>query len=305
MSGLAPKGLICPLFLPSGNDAERLISQFALRVLPHVDGLAVDPGFFPLGPVPGPEEMARVVQMVRASAPNTPLFVKLLGADEDEVARCLELFESLLECGEGEVFYLDAPLNYRGNRGLPEHYRRLLAKTERGVVLVNDPGLLKVRKGATRRKSIRTNILKRLAADEEGIVGLVHRGTLKRGLNYLKAVAVRPGFRLYEGREPQFIDSPATAGVFAASANLMPYEWYELVAGVLKPAKPERARAARLFHLGERLKELSALVEESPHNVVAAGLSMLGLMPEGAPGLPEEALGELMRLLHTEDARVP
>lgn len=193
MSLTAPRGLICPLFIPFGGD-ERAISRLALRVLPHVDGLALDPGFFPLGPIPSPDEMARDLSLVLAVVGGKPLFVKLIANSGKEAARCLALYEELMSGmdADPQVFYLDAPLYYRGNRGLPGHYERLLEKTKRGIVLVNDPGLIKVRKGIAGRKNIRTSVLKKLTRIE-GVVGLVHRSTVTRGLNYARAARHRPG----------------------------------------------------------------------------------------------------------------
>ncbi len=298
MRELLPTGLICPLFIPSGGAAESLVTKLAQRVLPHVDGLALDPGVFHDGPpVPG-GEMAGMLAAVLKLSPQKPVFVKLSGESEGEVAGSLEALKGALGKSDraGPVFLLDMPLGYRGNRGLPGYYQTLLKATEMSLVLVNDAGRLKAKKGVARRKNIRTAILKRLA-ENDAIAGLIHRGTVARGLNYARATSKRPSFCLYEGDEGQYIQSPSRAGVFAPSANLLPGQWAALVKGIFAPRAAARVDAARLFGLGERLTDLARAVKAAPHHAVAAGLAMLGLMPEPPSRLRAPLQRDLARLL--------
>ena len=98
----------------------------------------------------------------------------------------------------GPVYLVDLPLWYHSNRGLPQVHQRLLDEVSRPLVLLNLPELINRRAPWFKRRNIRTQVFKKLAA-LPGVAGLIHQGEMRRFLNYHGAAALRPGFAFYEG----------------------------------------------------------------------------------------------------------
>jgi len=162
-----------------------------------------------------------------------PIFVFVTSYSEDKTRENILEFERLLSSYNGPVFWVDAPLYYHSNRGLPEMYQRFFSITNYPFILYNNPEFVKKVKGPFNRKNIRTSVLKELVFLEE-IKGLIYIGKLKRALNYQKAVRERPSFLIYDGDEILFLNFPNKNGLVSASANLIPKVWRKILNNEIK-----------------------------------------------------------------------
>ena len=124
---------------------------------------------------------------------------------------------------DGPVYWIDSPLYYHSNRGLPLYYQDLSASVKEPFLLYNHPSLIKQVARPFKRSNISTGILKELA-QIESIIGLIFFGSLDRSRNYQKAVRSRPAFRIYDGEEAHFLTHPSLSGVISVGANLAPRE---------------------------------------------------------------------------------
>ncbi|OQY49206.1 MAG: hypothetical protein B6240_03855, partial [Desulfobacteraceae bacterium 4572_87] len=121
------------------------------------------------------------------------------------------------------VFWVDTPLRYHSNRGLPDYYRELLAQLKYPLILHNDPDCIHATR-AFKRHNIRTAVLKELVRID-GIAGLIFSGSLERAHHYQRACRGRQNFRIYDGDEKRFLEHPSMGGVVSVGANLAPGTW--------------------------------------------------------------------------------
>ena len=293
-----PRGLIADLITPIGPNGavDRPSLDLILdRVLDHVQGVLL------CGPDAG--EGAALGQAQRLdvllSAMNrvngrVPLMAWITCNTQDETCSMLEVLEKGIEKEEytGQLFWLDTPLVYHSNRGLPQHLRDLTSFASRPLVLFNDPERIKRAAGPLKRANIRTAILKE-ATLVEGVHGLVFRGTLDRARNYQKAVRSRSGFRLYDGDEGQFLSHPSRHGVLSAGANLAPAAWQDITAsslGMTGEGQRYPDQLKRIWELGRYLEALRSVYTEEPARLIREALDLAGVLePATAPEkLPRE-----------------
>lgn len=128
----------------------------------------------------------------------------------------------------GDLFWVDTPLLYHSNRGLPGLYRALGSVAGRPYILHNDPTLITGLSRPLKRNNIRTAVLKELAGLDE-ITGLIFYGSLERAHNYHRACRRRPKFRIYDGEESSFLDHPSTSGVVSVGSVLAPGPWAKII----------------------------------------------------------------------------
>lgn len=235
MSGyLPPRGLIVELITPlnskfslSNND---LIAHLT-NIRPFVDAIMI------LSPEGGEgfeislkdkkELLGICTEVVKE---EIPLFIFVTSDTEDETIENISTFNKLLNevSYKGEIFWVDAPLYYHSNRGLPTVYKRIVKTGVHPMILYNNPRIVEKVRGPFNRKNIRTSVLKELSLIEQ-IKGLIFIGDLKRALNYQKAVEERAYFRIYDGDERLFLNFPNKNGLLSLSANLIPYVWKSLI----------------------------------------------------------------------------
>ena len=114
------------------------------------------------------------------------LFVWVSGNTETQTREnLLALKEDFGDPPKGGIFWVDTPLNYHSNRGLPDYYRELLSLVNLPLVLHNDPEAVHTNR-TFKRRNIRTAVLKELV-QIEGIVGLIFSGSLERAHHYQRA----------------------------------------------------------------------------------------------------------------------
>jgi dihydrodipicolinate synthase/N-acetylneuraminate lyase len=133
----------------------------------------------------------------------------------------------------GRVFWIDAPLYYHSNRGLPELYQDMAQLVKEPFILYNDPKLIQRIGSPLKRNNIRTNILKEIVQINQ-VQGLIFSGSLDRAHNYQKAVRSRLDFRIYDGDESRFLIHPSLSGVVSMGANLAPEAWKKITDSSLR-----------------------------------------------------------------------
>ena len=230
-----PKGLIVDLITPfdnsgaiDGRSLERLIN----RILPYVQGFYLASPYMGEGQYLSLEEKEALftngLDYVRG---RLPVIIWISGQREDLTRRTLYILEKVVEkkCYSGPVFWVDSPLYYRSNRGLPEFYRDFLSGTGGSFIIHNDPVFISKLKRPLKRANIRTKILKELVKIDE-LKGLIFSGPLDRAYHYQRAVRSRSDFRIYDGDESNFLGHPSLNGVVSVGANLSPREWQKITA---------------------------------------------------------------------------
>ncbi len=210
------------------------------------------------------------------------LFAGVTGRSSGETVSNIEFIdnETAAKKFPGEVFLVDAPLCYRGNRGLSAHYARLAGITRLPFILFNDPLASAGAGSHFRRHNIRTNVLKKLSANDS-IKGVAHNGGLNRSLNYARAVRRREGFPVLDADEMNFLDSPGSGGVVSIGANILPGQWKQVVEssfGKDEKEKRDENYMLELIRKRENLKELHRAYRSEPAGLVKTVLKDMDLI---------------------------
>ena len=198
---------------------------------------------------------------------------------------------------EGQVFWVDTPLYYHSNRGLPALYRNLSGMTSKPFILHNAPEFIKSLPKSLKRKNIRTAILKELVSLKT-IVGLIFLGSLDRAHNYQKACRSRAHFRIYDGDERHFMDHPSMSGVVSSGANLAPGAWQKITESSLRITAdqdnyPEYLH--QVWDLGQYLRDLKGLYQRMPVIIIKQILADKGIIETPTCTFPTKDVEELKR----------
>jgi dihydrodipicolinate synthase/N-acetylneuraminate lyase len=198
---------------------------------------------------------------------------------------------------EGQVFWVDTPLYYHSNRGLPALYRNLSGMTSKPFILHNAPEFIKSLPKSLKRKNIRTAILKELVSLKT-IVGLIFLGSLDRAHNYQKACRSRAHFRIYDGDERHFMDHPSMSGVVSSGANLAPRAWQKITESSLRITAdqdnyPEYLH--QVWDLGQYLRDLKGLYQRMPVIIIKQILADKGIIETPTCTFPTKDVEELKR----------
>jgi dihydrodipicolinate synthase/N-acetylneuraminate lyase len=296
-----PKGLICPLVTPfkkgSGLDISAL-ETLIRHVAPHVSGILL--GDLMYGEGQAMEVKTRLALFscaLETIQGKQPVFISVTSQSREETTQILDQTEAFLRrtAYPGPVFWLDDPIYYHSNRGLPQWYESILPNTGFPIVLANRPELVHERKHFAKHKNIRTHVLKRLI-DLDQIVGLAFRGSLKRSINYRKAVAGRRDFRFYDADERAFIRQPSAHGVLAGGANLFARAWRSVTDACLNIYDIEFQYTDyrhQMVETADMLETCHALYVHNPPAVVKRMLHIAGILPgdqvaSGTPALTTE-----------------
>ena len=291
------KGLIGSLALigsPREPIASRDLRVLVARLQPHVAGLFLDPMYWhPNQDHGGPVSAALLEEVTALIPPGLPLWLRITGKSADHTIHICQQLEILCRRLRlrGPLAWVDTPLFYHSNRGLMEHYEKMLTETRFCLLLDNDPDLLRRIAGKSKRKNIRTAILKRLA-EHPMVAGLLHRGDLRRSLNYQRAVSARPDFLIYDSSERHFLQRPKASGVISIGANLIPHDWALITQASLGLDERNGGDETRLRHLWEveqRVRAIHKLYSPAPTRIIPAVLAGWGVIQRQPPPLgPEE-----------------
>ena len=301
----SPRGLIADLVTPIGPSGavdgaglDRLLD----RVLPHVQGVLL------CGPDAGggsglgqSQRLALLLSAMDRVGGRVPLMAWITGRTPEETSSMLEALEGGIEDRDydGPLFWVDTPLLYHSNRGLPRHCEDLASSASRPLILFNDPERVGRAARPLKRTNIRTAVLKE-AAHVKGVCGLFFRGTLDRARNYHKAVRFRSDFRVYDADEGQFLAHPSRHGVLAAGANLAPSAWERVTASSLGtggdgPVYPDQQKG--IWDLGRYLEALRGLYSERPARTIARTLERAGVLEASGDPLEDPQEDALRRIL--------
>lgn len=204
--------------------------------MPHIQALFLASPFIGEGKNLGLEQREELLDNVLSVAQGRiPIFTWITQKTQEETKKILLRLRKRVDVRQymGQIFWVDAPLYYHSNRGLPLYYQAISSLVPDPFILYNDPELIKLLGGPLKRNNIRTNILKELVRINE-IQGLIFSGSLDRAHNYQKAVRMRSGFRIYDGDESRFLVHPSLSGVVSMGANLVPKAWNKITSSSLK-----------------------------------------------------------------------
>lgn len=295
-SSQIPRGLICPLVTPL-KAGDTLDVAALERLFAHV---GVAPDAFLIGDVFWGEGLALTVDtradMVEATLGlvrgKRPVLVTVTSLEKDATVGLLAKMEVLIQGSSysGDIFWVDYPICYHSNRGLPRFYEELGRDSAVPFILANHPGLIHGRRNRTKHKNIRTSVLKKLSGIDR-IQGLIFSGSLKRAINYQKAVRHRRDFRLFDGDEAIFMKQPSSDGVVAGGANLLPEAWREVTWSCLNRYDVERQypdHVRQIWEAGVMVREFHALYASKPAAVLKRMLHVAGILPNAhtASGTP-------------------
>ena len=211
-----------------------------------------------------------------------PIFIWVTQKTEEETGETIKALNIRREkrSDNGQVFWVDTPLFYHSNRGLPDHYRSLCDTFHEPFILHNDPQLIHALGKSFKRNNIRTAILKDLIRIDS-IAGLIFSGSLDRAHHYQKACRGKANFRIYDGDENQFLDHPSMSGGVSAGANLAPNAWHKITQSSLHLTEEQAGYPSYLeqvWEFGLYLRNLKAIYEKSPVPLVKNMLFQMGII---------------------------
>jgi len=301
----SPRGLIVDLITPlkkSGDIDGRGLGKHLDGVLPHVQAVLL------ASPQTGEgknldssqrdELLEKTLVVVRG---KVPVLIWITHSTVEGTVETLQLLKKRLERGKytGQIFWVDTPLYYHSNRGLPSLYKNLTTTANEPFLLHNDPELIKQIASTFKRTNIRTSILKELSQMER-IKGLIFLGSLDRARNYQKAARARSDFRIYDGEESHFLTYPSLSGVVSVGANLAPRAWQKVTASSLNLSgerKDYPDHLEQIWNQGEYLRGLLQIYQNSSAHLIKQVLSDKGLIESPTSTLTEENTEEKARHL--------
>jgi dihydrodipicolinate synthase/N-acetylneuraminate lyase len=212
-----------------------------------------------------------------------PVFVTITSDTEEKTVALLEQMKLSVERADysDQLVWIDYPIYYHSNRGLPQFYEILSRDTAAPFALANDRKLVEGRKSNIKHKNIRTSVLKKLAG-MDCVQGLVFTGSLKRAMNYQKAVRHSSDFKFYDGNEAAFMRQPSSDGVSAAGANLLPQAWRDITWSCLNQYDVERQYAdhvSQMWEQGVMVQAFYDLYRSQPAAALKRMLHVAGILP--------------------------
>jgi dihydrodipicolinate synthase/N-acetylneuraminate lyase len=300
-----PRGLIVDLITPlkkSGDIDGRSLGKHLDRVLPHVQAVLLASPQTGEGKNLSPrlrgELLEKALVVVRG---RVPILIWITHGTEEGTRENLQVLKKRLEQRKyaGQIFWVDTPLYYHSNRGLPSHYKDLFTTVKEPFLLYNDPELIRQIGSTFKRTNIRTSILKELS-QMGSIRGLIFLGSLDRARNYQKAVRARTDFRIYDGDESHFLTYPSLSGVVSVGANLAPKSWQKVTASSLNLSgerKDYPDSLQQIWNQGEYLRSLLEIYQNSSAHLIKQVLSDKGILESPTSTVMEESTEEKTKRL--------
>jgi len=310
-SSPCPRGLLCPVLTPLRADQTldaASLGNLLLRTREVVNGFVLcDPVWGEGIRLPEATRQELVTVALEIIDGKVPVLITVTGASLERTRKFMDTVESLVArmSYPGDVFWLDYPLVYHGNRDLPELYEKLAGQTRFDWILGNHADYVKSWKGPTRHRNIRTAVLKKIVKNP-AVRGMIFIGSLRRSLNYQEAVRARKDYMFYDGNEAEFLKNPGTGGLMAGGSNLMPERWLDIVRSSLNRYDIERQyqqHQQAIWEVGVMLAEFHALYSDGPAHYMKHILHRLGLiegktcleMPEHEDPLREQAIDQWIK----------
>jgi len=301
----SPRGLIIDLITPLKRGGEidgRALGKQLDRVLPHVHALLLASPYLGEGnhlePTQREELLEKAIVVVRG---RVPILFWISQNTEEKTRETLALLKKRLEIRnyKGPVFWVDTPLYYHSNRGLPEHYRNLSSAINEPLILHNDPELIKLLAKPLKRNNVRTSILKEIA-QIDNIQGLIFFGSLDRANNYQKALRSRSDFRIYDGDESHFLSHPSVSGVISRGANLAPKAWHKITTSSLNWSGDQKDYPdylKQIWEVGGYLSNLKDIYDNFSVPLIKHILSDMGVIESPTSTFGAENMEERIKRL--------
>lgn len=284
---VAPRGLVPELITPLRPDLsidEKGLERLLTRVVPHVEAVFLGSPIIGEGAALKSGQRAELLKKTLASLSphHIPVFMWITRHTEEKTKECITTLERLLDRGYhgAPVFWVDTPLYYHSNRGLPDYYRELLDTSAHPLLLHNHPQLIGTMAPPFKRHNIRTAILKELAP-LPGMAGMIFSGTLERAHHYRRACRRVTAFRIYDADESHFLDHPSMSGAVVPGAVLAPRAWAEVTRSSLQLSADQKAypdHLRQIWELGDYLRHLRELYYASPVPVIKAVMADIGVI---------------------------
>ncbi|MEW6386942.1 MAG: dihydrodipicolinate synthase family protein [Thermodesulfobacteriota bacterium] len=292
-----PEGLVIELVTPltaSGELDTQGLERLVERVAPAADALlAGSPGVGEGLELPPDTRRRLLGRLLEILGGRLPLFFGITGPTGEETGKSALMVREEVARHKypGPVFLVDLPLWYHSNRGLPQHYQRLLAEARLPLILLNLPEVVQRRAPVFKHLNLRTSVFKKLTARPE-ILGLIYQGDMGRFLNYHHAALARPNFAFYEGDESRFLTRPGAWGVISPGALLLPDTWRRVSRACLHPEELGDSPESRqeIWADSTRLLRLVELYRRGPASWLKAALAAQGVIQADATAAPSPPL---------------
>lgn len=280
-----PEGLLVELvtpLTPTGALDEGSLVRLLNRVAPAAAALiAGSPGVGEALELPCSVRLELFAGLVSNLPPNLPLFFGITGATlEDTQSLALQLEDELRRQPTARlVCWVDLPLWWHSNRGLPQTYLNLFRHLSHPLILMNHPHLIRGKAKPLKHVNLRTAVFKKLTATP-GLAALIYRGEMQRFLHYYAAMAARPEFMLYEADERRFLTRPGARGLVSAGAQLFPATWQQVTKACLFPEETDGLGKQRnlIWEWSNLLLLLQDLYQPNPAALLKLGLHHLGVL---------------------------
>ena len=309
-----PKGLIIDLLTPVKSTGEidgRSLGRYLDRLMPYTQAFSLGSPYLgggrSLNPGQQEELLEKTLVVVRG---QVPLFIWFSREKEDQSRENLIRLKKRLseKQYEGPIYWVDTPLLYHSNRGLPDLYRDYSSLVGEDFILHNDPKLVKTVARPFKRDNIRTSILKELGQNER-IRGLIFSGSLDRNHNYQRAVRSRKDFKIYDGDEARFLSFPSLGGVVSQGANLVPKSWSRITQSSLQMNDESTNYSdslSQLWVMGNNLKDLESIYNRHGVKIIQRALVEMGILEDLKTGednsIPEDVMKDLMEIINRINA---
>jgi dihydrodipicolinate synthase/N-acetylneuraminate lyase len=303
-----PRGLIADLITPLKHDGSidgEGLKGMLDRVIPFSQAIFLASPRTGEGINLSRDQLSDLLKKILNVIPgHIPILIWVTQNTEEKTRKTIQNLNKAIrgKSEHGQVFWVDTPLYYHSNRGLPAYYRDICSMVDQPLILNNDPELIRRIGTPFKRCNIRTSILKELITIKN-IAGILFLGPIDRAYNYQKACRGRSGFRIYDGDETNFMSYPSTSGVVSAGANLAPGAWQRIVASSLH-LKDEQGNGddmRQIWELGQYLRSLKDIYQKMPVAVIKEVLSDMGIIETPACTFPVEDMGkqkqEIMELM--------
>jgi dihydrodipicolinate synthase/N-acetylneuraminate lyase len=256
----------------------RLLDRVAVSAAGVVAG---SPGVGEALELPRSVRLELFAALIAGLPSKLPLFFSITGATLEETSSlALELEEQFKgQASPRPVYWLDLPLWWHSNRGLPQTYLNLCRALSHPLVLINHPHLIRGKTSPLKHVNLRTAVFKKLTANP-GIVALIYHGEMRRFLHYYAAMAARPEFMLYEGDERRFLIRPGARGLVSVGAQLFPVCWRQVIKVCLFPEESvdEGSPGSLIWEWSDLLLRLHDLYQMHPAALVKLGLHHQGIL---------------------------
>lgn len=282
-----PRGLIVDLITPLRNDGAidgRGLGRLLDRVSPYAQALLLASPQIGEGKNLSSRHRSELLEKTLVVVRQRPIPIFMWSSRDTEEATRQTLFEMrevLKKRNYGStVYWVDSPLYYHSNRGLPAYYHDICSDVLEPFILHNDPEFIKDISRPFKRSNIRTAILKELLAIEN-ITGLIFSGSLDRAGNYQKACHGRKDFRIYDGDEAAFLEHPSMSGVASVGANLAPKAWQEVTQSSIMTTGDRKNYPdylQQLWEVGIYLRNLKDIYGTMPVVIIKEVLSDMGII---------------------------